>query len=162
MSQEKVDRYKQDKANRKQIMRKQKMKGVVRKAVVSLAALALVGWLGYSAWETYNSNGVRPVAEVNYDSVSNYLNTLSASETKKKNGYSRDFYLPYRKNIKNKIMADTTYGVQGFPCTPYVCLGLKRAIPGAFLGLKKIKRGLKKGGLWFKMESSGNKWWKVV
>lgn len=34
MSQEKVDRYKQDKANRKQIMRKQKMKGVVRKAVV--------------------------------------------------------------------------------------------------------------------------------
>ena len=81
MSQEKVDRYKQDKANRKQIMRKQKMKGVVRKAVISLAALALVGWLGYSAWETYNSNRVRPVAEVNYDSVSNYLNTLSASET---------------------------------------------------------------------------------
>ncbi len=81
MSQEKVDRYKKDKANRKQVMRKQKIKGIVRKAIVSLAALALVGWLGYSAWESYDSNKVRPVAEVNYDSVSDYLNTLSTSET---------------------------------------------------------------------------------
>lgn len=81
MSQEKVDRYKKDKANRKQIMRKQKMKGIVRKVVVSLAALALVGWLGYSAWEIYDSNKVRPVAEVNYDSISDYLNTLTTSET---------------------------------------------------------------------------------
>lgn len=81
MSQEKVDRYKKDKANRKQIMRKQKMKGIVRKVVVSLAALALVGWLGYSAWELHDSNKVRPVAEVNYDSISDYLNTLTTSET---------------------------------------------------------------------------------
>ena len=81
MSQEKVDRYKKDKANRKQIVRKQKMMSIVRKAVLSLAALALVGWLGYSAWDTYDSNRVRPVAEVNYDGVSDYLNSLSAAET---------------------------------------------------------------------------------
>ena len=49
MSQEKVDRYKKDKANRKQIMRKQKMMRHCPQ-VLSLAALALVGWLGYSAW----------------------------------------------------------------------------------------------------------------
>lgn len=81
MSQEKVDRYKKDKANRKQIMRKQKMMSIVRKAVLSLAALALVGWLGYSALDIYDSNRVRPVAEVNYDGVSDYLNSLSAAET---------------------------------------------------------------------------------
>ena len=69
MSQEKVDRYKKDKANRKQIMRKQKMMSIVRKAVLSLAALALVGWQRYTDWDIYYSNRLRPVAEVNYDGV---------------------------------------------------------------------------------------------
>ena len=48
MSQEKVDRYKQEKANRKQIMHRQKMMGLVRKCVLTLAGLALIGWLGFS------------------------------------------------------------------------------------------------------------------
>ena len=51
MSQEKVDRYKQEKANRKQLMRKQRMMGIIRKGVLTIAALALVGWLGYSAYD---------------------------------------------------------------------------------------------------------------
>ena len=34
MSQEKVDRYKQEKANRKKIMRKQKVMNIVRKSVL--------------------------------------------------------------------------------------------------------------------------------
>ena len=78
MSQEKVDRYKKEKANRKQIMRKQKMMNFARKAVLSLAALALIGWLGYSAWDMYESGKERVVAEVNYDSVTEYLNNLYA------------------------------------------------------------------------------------
>ena len=41
MSQEKVDRYKQEKANRKKIMRKQRVMSIVRKGVLTLAALAL-------------------------------------------------------------------------------------------------------------------------
>ena len=53
MSQEKVDRYKQEKANRKKNIRKQRVMGVVRTCVLSLAGLALVGWLGYSAYDTY-------------------------------------------------------------------------------------------------------------
>ena len=44
MSQEKVDRYKQEKANRKKNIRKQRVMGVVRTCVLSLAGLALVGW----------------------------------------------------------------------------------------------------------------------
>ena len=78
MSQAKVDRYKKEKANRKQIMHKQKMMNFARKAVLSLAALALIGWLGYSAWDMYESGKERVVAEVNYDSVTEYLNNLYA------------------------------------------------------------------------------------
>lgn len=78
MSQEKVDRYKKEKANRKQIMRKQRMMNLVRKGVLTLVALALVGWLGYSAYDMYESGKDRVVAEVNYDAVTDYLNGLTA------------------------------------------------------------------------------------
>lgn len=78
MSQEKVDRYKKEKANRKQIMRKQKMMSFVRKGVLTLVAVALIGWLGYSAYDMYESGKERVVAEVNYDAVTNYLNSLTA------------------------------------------------------------------------------------
>lgn len=82
MSQEKVDRYKQEKANRKQIMRKQKVMNFARKGVLALVALALIGWLGYSAYDMYESGRERVVAEVNYDSITDYLNNLStASDT---------------------------------------------------------------------------------
>lgn len=77
MSQEKVDRYKKEKANRKKIMRREKIMSVVRKAVLTVAALAMIGWLGYSAYDIYESNKERVVAEVNYDAVTEYLNSLS-------------------------------------------------------------------------------------
>ena len=77
MSQAKVDQYKKEKANRKQIMRKQKMMNLARKAVLSLAGLALIGWLGYSAWDMYESGKERVVAEVNYDAVTDYLDSLN-------------------------------------------------------------------------------------
>ena len=76
MSQAKVDRYKQEKANRKKIMKKQRMMNILRKCVLSLAAIALVGWLGYSAYVTHESKQERAVAEVNYDAVNNYLSGL--------------------------------------------------------------------------------------
>lgn len=80
MSQEKVDRYKQEKANRKKTMHKQKVMGVVRKCVLALVSLALIGWLGYSAYGIYESGKPREVSEVNYDSISDYLNGLTATE----------------------------------------------------------------------------------
>lgn len=79
MSQEKVDRYKQEKANRKQIMRKQKAMGIARKLILAVVAIALVGWLGYSAFDIYESGKERVVAEVNYDAVTNYLNNMSTT-----------------------------------------------------------------------------------
>ena len=77
MSQEKADRYKQEKANRKKIVKKQRIMNVVRKTVLSLAVIALVGWLGYSAYQTHEAGKERPVAQVNYDSINNYMSQLS-------------------------------------------------------------------------------------
>ena len=71
MSQAKVDRYKKEKADRKKTMRKEK---IMRNVIV----LAIVGWFGYSAYDLHSSNQERAVAEVNYDSVKDYLSTLSA------------------------------------------------------------------------------------
>ena len=78
LSQAKVDRYKQEKVNRKQIMRKQKLMNNMRKGVLVVVALALIGWLGYSAYDIYESGKERTVSEVNYDAVSDYLNGLNA------------------------------------------------------------------------------------
>ena len=80
MSQEKVDRYKHEKVNRKKNMRKQRMMNIVRKSALTLAGLALIGWLGYSAYDTYTANQERAVASVNYDAVNTYLNGLTTAE----------------------------------------------------------------------------------
>ena len=77
MSQEKVDRYKKEKANRKQTMRKERMMSIVRKTVLAVVAVALVAWLAYSAYGIHESNKERAVAEVNYSAVTDYLNSLS-------------------------------------------------------------------------------------
>ncbi len=78
MSQKKVDMYKQEKANRKQIMRKQRMMGILRKCVLSLAGLALIAWLGFSAYDMYESGKERVVAEADYTPVTDYIDSLSA------------------------------------------------------------------------------------
>ena len=80
MSQEKVDRYKKEKANRKQTMRKERMMSIVRKTVLAVVAVALVAWLAYSAYDIHESNKERAVAEVNYSAVTDYLNSLSEYE----------------------------------------------------------------------------------
>lgn len=49
MSQEKVARYKEEKANRKTMMKKEKRKHFFRKCVVGVVAIGLIGWIGYSA-----------------------------------------------------------------------------------------------------------------
>lgn len=72
MSQEKVDRYKAEKANRKKNMKKEKVKQGIRRLVVGVCGLALVGWLGYSAWDMYESSRPKQVAEVDYTAVSEY------------------------------------------------------------------------------------------
>ena len=84
MSQAKVDKYKQEKANRKKIMRKEKIANRLRKCAVAIVAAALVVWIGYSAYNMYETS--RPVkeAEVNYQSVdalNQEFSTVAATTT---------------------------------------------------------------------------------
>ena len=53
-------------------------KNFMYKGVLMITVLALIGWLGYSAYDIYESGKERTVSEVNYDAVSDYLNGLNA------------------------------------------------------------------------------------
>lgn len=77
MSQEKVERYKQEKANRKQTIKKEKFKMRAYASIFTIIAIALVGWFGYSAYTEYENNKEVVATEINLDSIDNYLSTLS-------------------------------------------------------------------------------------
>lgn len=77
MSQEKVERYKKEKANRKQIMKQEKRKALVTKIAVGVVIFAAVGWIGYSAYGVIEANKPETVVSVNVDSINEYLAGLS-------------------------------------------------------------------------------------
>lgn len=79
MSQEKVDKYKQEKANRKEIMKKEKMQHMIRRCVVGVCGLALVVWLGYSAYNVYEESQPKEAVSVNYDAITDYQSELAAT-----------------------------------------------------------------------------------
>lgn len=81
MSQEKVDKYKKEKANRKETMRKEKIANKIRKFVVVVVGVALIGWVGYSAYGTYQANQPKESAEIDYTAMNNlWTNLESAAE----------------------------------------------------------------------------------
>ena len=80
MSQKKVDQYKYEKTHRKELMRKQKTMHAVRSIIMGVVAIALVGWLGYSAYGVYVDSQPRQEVVVDYDAFEGYLQTLSMSE----------------------------------------------------------------------------------
>ena len=73
MSQEKVNRYKEEKANRKKMLRRQKVMNTVRKTVVSVVCVAVLGWIGYSVYSTYTESQPRESYDVVYSAVTEYL-----------------------------------------------------------------------------------------
>ena len=78
MSQEKVDRYKQEKANRKQIMAREKR--MHRLAILCgwVIVIAIVTWAGFSAYRIYENS--RPIETIyaNLDPINDYINSLNA------------------------------------------------------------------------------------
>ena len=76
MSQAKVDRYKEEKANRKKIMKQEKVKHVLRNLAASAVIIALVGWVGYSVYGIYEDHQPRQSVEVDYSAVDSYLNSI--------------------------------------------------------------------------------------
>lgn len=83
MSQEKVDRYKKEKANRKQTVKKEKIQNVLRKCLVGIVAILLVSWIGYSAYGTYEAKKPKDEVEIDYTAFQNFSEKLNemAGET---------------------------------------------------------------------------------
>lgn len=77
MSQEKVDKYKLEKANRKETMKKQKAKHKRNKFIGSLVALSFVAWVGYSTYDLIDSLIPREEVVVDYAAFDEYLANLS-------------------------------------------------------------------------------------
>lgn len=81
MSQEKVERYKKEKANRKRIMKKEKLKSRLAGACGILVCAALIGWAGYSGYVRWEASRPAKSTEINTDAISDYLSGLNAEET---------------------------------------------------------------------------------
>lgn len=80
MSQAKVDRYKEEKANRKEIMKKEKRNRFIGKICGWVILLAIVSWAGVSAVNGYINS--RPIETIyaNLDSLNDYMSSLNAEE----------------------------------------------------------------------------------
>lgn len=80
MSQEKVDRYKEQKANRKKTMKKAKRAELIRNCIASVVLVAVIGWVGYSGVTYIIKHQPRPEVDVNYTSVADYVEGLNKED----------------------------------------------------------------------------------
>ena len=84
MSQAKVDKYKQEKANRKEILAKEKRKKMLTKIVASAILVVLVGWIGVSTADFVYENRPKNKIFVQTTDIDKYLTDLYAEETTEK------------------------------------------------------------------------------
>lgn len=75
MSQEKVNRYKEEKANRKEILAKEKRKQTLTKVCAGAVALALVGWIGYSVYDMATRPDTSTI-EMDASALDSYLSSM--------------------------------------------------------------------------------------
>lgn len=73
MSQQKVDKYKKEKYSRKQQLAKERKQRMAYRITGCVAAVAIVGWIGFSVYARVEEN--RPVSytEVKLDAISDYM-----------------------------------------------------------------------------------------
>ena len=76
MSQEKVTRYKEEKANRKELMKKAKTQKAIRNTVTTVALVATFAWVGYSAVTYAIENQPRQAVEIDYTAIDEFLSTI--------------------------------------------------------------------------------------
>ena len=83
MSQEKVDRYKEEKKNRQKIMKKENRHERAIKACGILVALVLVGWIGYSGYSQFTKGKAAEGKNYSVDTAAldDFMNNLPGEET---------------------------------------------------------------------------------
>ncbi len=85
MSQKKVDYYKEQKSNRRNIIKKEKRMQMIERIVGTIIGLVLVVWVGFSVYNKVTQApepeaGEKIETTINIDSISDYLNSLNAEE----------------------------------------------------------------------------------
>lgn len=80
MSQAKVDRYKEEKMNRKKIMAQEKRKHLLAVTCGWALGAAILGWAGYSAYHVYENSKPMETIYANLDSINDYMSTLTAEK----------------------------------------------------------------------------------
>lgn len=80
MSQAKVDRYKEEKKNRKTTLKKEKRKRALGKCIGVLAAIAVVCWIGYSGYSYAQNNKDTEKIELSTSALDDYLSTVTTAD----------------------------------------------------------------------------------
>ncbi len=79
MSQAKVDRYKESKKNRKQEVKKAKRNKMLAKLIGTLAAAAVVCWIGFSGYSYFKAQQPITKTEVDTSAITDYLSSLTST-----------------------------------------------------------------------------------
>ncbi|MBQ8306887.1 MAG: hypothetical protein IJX90_11800 [Blautia sp.] len=85
MSQKKVDYYKEQKANRKEIIKKEKRVQLLERIIGTLIAIAVVCWVGFSIYSKVTTVPETEAGEVqetviNTNALSDYMDSLMTEE----------------------------------------------------------------------------------
>lgn len=78
MSQAKVDRYKEDKKNRKEIMAKEKRQRTLVSLAAGVIAVALIAWAGVSGYNMYQASKPLETVYVDTTAIDDYMTNLDA------------------------------------------------------------------------------------
>ena len=83
MSQAKVDRYKEEKKNRKKTMKKENRQQRLVKFCGVLAAIVVVGWVGYSGYNSFvkGSTAAGKTYSVDTAAIDDFMQNLPGEET---------------------------------------------------------------------------------
>lgn len=76
MSQAKVDRYKEEKKNRKKEVAKVKRKRRAARIIIPVAVIAVAAWIAYSGITFYQEQQPVTVTDVNISAISDYISGL--------------------------------------------------------------------------------------
>ena len=76
MSQAKVDKYKEEKKNRKEIMAREKRKQKAGIAAAVLVGAAILGWAGVSAYQIYENSKPLETVYVDLTAIDDYMTSL--------------------------------------------------------------------------------------
>ena len=81
MSQAKVDRYKEEKKNRKKTLKKEKRNRVLARTIGVVVAAVIVCWIGFSGYSYYQEKKPMTKTELSMTALNDYLNSLSDTDS---------------------------------------------------------------------------------